>query len=104
VRKRAVASLAARVTHVPCHLAIRFLARIVKVMPFGFEANRFVNSLLQGRVIFRVIAQRSAQIGHILLAEAEIQLTRASQTHTIAAFTEIMGKGRDKADLLARFF
>ena len=31
-----------------------------------------------------------AQIGHILLAQAHIKLTRAGQTHPVAAFAKIV--------------
>ena len=72
-------------------------------MALGLARDGRADRFLQHRVI-GAGAQGRAQIGHILLAEAHIQLARAGQPHPVAAFAEIMRERRDEADLLPCLF
>src|SRR5690554_3355164 len=67
-----------------------------EIMALGLSANGLVNGSREQIVAFR-LTQRCAQIGSIFLAEAHEQRSGAGDTHAVAAFAEIVGEGRDKA-------
>jgi hypothetical protein len=50
------------------------------------------------RIIALRLAPRGAKIGRVLLPEAHVQRAGAGQPHAVAAFAEIMGQRRDKAE------
>ena len=85
--------------HVAGHLACDALAGIVEVVTLGFARDGRADRLAQGLVV-GAGAQGRAQVGVVLLAQAHEQLSGAGDAHAVAAFAEIMGQGRDEADLL----
>ncbi|MPL99900.1 hypothetical protein SDC9_46121 [bioreactor metagenome] len=70
-------------------------------MPLRLARDGGADRRDQGRVIVRAGAQRRAQIGAVLLAEAHEQFARAGHPHPVAAFAEIVAQRRDEAEALA---
>ena len=68
-----------------------------EIVTLGLAGDRFVDRAFERFVAFR-LAHRGAQIGGIFLAETHKQRPGASQPHTVAAFTEIMGERGDEAE------
>ena len=73
-----------------------------EIMSFRFARDCLVNCGMQKLVAFRS-AQRIAEIGGVILAEAHVQRAGAGNAHAITRFTEVMGKWRNKAQPPAGF-
>src|SRR3982750_4795151 len=71
-----------------------------EVVALGLEPNGAVDRIRKQRIVVRC-TQRFAQIGGILVAEAGVQRSRASDAHAIEGFAEIMSHRGDKAELAA---
>src|ERR1700674_295501 len=67
-----------------------------EIVPLRLARNRLVDRDLQQTVGFRR-AERRAQIGVILLAEAHEQRAGAGNAYAVAAFAEIMRERGEKA-------
>src|SRR3546814_16794583 len=50
------------------------------------------------QLVALALAQRRAQVGGVLLAQAHVERAGAGQPHAVAAFTEVMGHRRDEAE------
>ena len=72
-------------------------ARDDEVVALGLAQDGGADRRLQRFVAIRT-AQRGAQVGGILAAEAEIEPTDAGDADPIAAFAEIVGQRRDEAE------
>jgi hypothetical protein len=68
-----------------------------EVMALGLAADGLVDGGGQQLVAFRR-AQRRAQVGGVVLAEAHVERAGAGQAHAVAAFAEIVGHRRDEAE------
>ena len=68
-----------------------------EIVALRLAGDRLADRRLDRLVAFG-LAQRRAQIGRVLLAEAHIQRAGAGQPHPVAAFAEIMGQRRDEAE------
>src|SRR5436305_11311907 len=55
------------------------------------------------QVVFGRSAQRLAEIGRIIVAEAGVQRAGAGDPHAVARLAEIVGHWRDEAELAAGF-
>ena len=73
-----------------------------EVMALGFSADRFIDGGIEKIVGFRG-AQRFAQVGGVLLAEAHIERAGAGHAHAIARFAEIVSERRNEAEPSAGF-
>ena len=87
--------------HVSPSLACDGLAGIVEVVALGFAGDGGADGICHHGII-GAGPQRRAQVGHVFLAQAHVQLTGAGQADPVAAFAEIVGQGGDQADPLAR--
>src|SRR6056297_3621881 len=86
--------------HVARDAAIDRLARIVEIMALWLARDGVANLGFERGVIGRVVAQGRAQVGHVFLSEAHVELAGAGEAHAVAAFAEVMRERRDEADLL----
>src|SRR6056297_1175078 len=87
--------------HVARHLAIRLLTRVVEIVTLGLCRDSRADRVFERTVVPGMGAQRCAQVGHILLPEAHVDLARAGDADPVAAFAEIVGQRCDETDLLA---
>src|SRR5262249_37153038 len=81
-----------------CRATAGFLVRRVddKVMALGLQRDRRGAGAQQRRLVAGG-AKGSCQIRRIILAEADVKGTRAGETHTIAAFAEVVRHWCDEA-------
>ena len=68
-----------------------------EIVALGLARDRLADRRLERLVALR-LAQRRAQIGGVLLAEAHIERAGAGQPDAVAALAEIMGQRRDEAE------
>ena len=94
---RATQRLPAGDAHVPREGRPLVAAVDDEIVALGLARNRFVDGG-EEEVVALGGAQRLAQIGGILLAEAHIQRAGAGDAHAIAGFAEIVGERRDEAE------
>ncbi len=64
----------------------------------GLARDRRVDRVLERRVALRA-AQRRAQIGGVVLAQAHVKRAGAGDAHAVAALAEIVGEGVMKPSL-----
>ena len=95
----ALSALAAGHRHMPRHRRAG-LAVDDEIMAFRLARDRLQRWPHPAPVIALAGAQRRAQIGGIVLAQAHIQRAGAGQPHAVAALAEIMRQRRDEADAL----
>ena len=75
---------------------------MTKSCPLGLPAIAPLDRLVQQSVV-GARAQRRAQIGRVLLAEAHVERARAGEAHAVAALAEIVRERRDEAEPAAGF-
>src|SRR3546814_17442137 len=77
----------------------RLLAAAVddEVVALGLAADRLEDRGVE-QLVALALAQRRAQVGGVLLAQAHVERAGAGQPHAVAAFTEVMGHRRDEAE------
>ena len=68
-----------------------------EVVALGLAADRLVDGGDQ-RVVRFAGAQRRAQVGRVVLAQAHVEHARAGQPHAVAGFAEIVGHRRDETE------
>src|SRR5262245_45300208 len=73
-----------------------------EVVALGLAGNRFVDGSVEQAIGFRR-AQRRAQIGRILLAEAHVERAGTGDTHAVTGLAEIVGHWRDESERAAGF-
>src|SRR5690242_13662486 len=86
--------------HMPRHRRALVPAVDDEVMALGLARDRLGDRRVE-RLVALAEAQRRAQIGGVLLAQAHEQRPGTGQAHAVAALAEIMGQGRDHAEPLA---
>src|SRR6185295_18473346 len=69
-------------------------------MALRFARNRSVDGVRENGVVARS-AQRRAQVGRVVLAEAHVERSGAGQPDAVAAFAKIMSQRRDEAEAAA---
>src|SRR3546814_641755 len=80
----------------------RLLAAAVddEVVALGLAADGLEDGGVE-QVVALAEAQRRAQVGGVLLAEAHVERAGAGEAHAVAAFTEVVGQRRDEAEAAA---
>ena len=73
-----------------------------EIVALGLAGDRLVDGGVEEIVAFGG-AQRLAQIGRVVLAEAHIERAGAGDAHAIAGFAEIVGERGDEAEPPAGF-
>src|SRR5436190_1824622 len=81
--------------HVPRHRGLLVLAVDDEVVALGLARDRLVDCRLEELVSLRG-AERRAEVGGVLLAEAHVERARAGDADAVAALAEIVGERRDE--------